>query len=95
MRRKNNPWVALVAALLLALILVFTLTDCGAAEAAEPGTTENLPRFVVERLDTNVVYAATYIITDTETGVQYLMVRHQQGTGLTKLEPAPESEAET
>lgn len=86
MRRKNNPWVALIAALLLALILVSTLTGCGAAEAAEPES----PRFVFELQENNTNLGGSYIITDTETGVQYLYIKVYKSGGLTKLEPAPE-----
>lgn len=93
MNLKNNPWVALVAALLLALILVLTLTGCGAsAEAAEPETTKNQPRFIIEKASAKTLapYQHVEIVTDTETGVQYLFFKTSSAAGLTKLEPSPE-----
>ncbi len=81
MYRKNNPWLSLVALLLLALILVLTCTGCAAkAQAAEPD------RFTVENAGNGCA-----IITDTETGVQYLYFYHSYnsykgGSGMTKLE---------
>lgn len=88
MNRKHNPWVALVAMLLLALTLVLTLTACGDnAEAAEPES----PRFIFEKQDIEgLAERRLILITDTETGVQYLFVKSGYGGGLTKLEPAPE-----
>lgn len=87
MNRKSNPWVALIAVYLLAVILVLTLTGCGSsAEAAEPES----PRFVFELQENNTNLGESYIITDTETGVQYLYIKVYNSGGLTKLEPAPE-----
>lgn len=77
MRQKYNPWVSLVALLLLAIILVFTCTGCtGQAVAAD-----NAPRFSYEK-----VGAGYRIITDNETGNQYLYYFAGYGGGLTKLE---------
>lgn len=45
MNRKHNPWVALVALILLATILVLACTGCEVA-AAE---VKNQPRFTCER----------------------------------------------
>lgn len=90
MKRKSNPWVSLIALLLLALTLALTLTGCDAtAEAAEP---ENPPRFIVEKAEDNTLGPDIRVITDTETGVQYLFFQSGYAGGLTKLEPAPESE---
>lgn len=79
MRFKYNPWVSMVALLLLTAILVLACTGCTTGEAAEP-----------TRLSCqNGGYAADgrlYIITDTETGVQYLLVKSGDGVALTKLE---------
>lgn len=77
MKRTHNPMLALVALVLLALILAFTCTGCHVeAEAAEE--TKPAPRFTAE-------YAGNFctIITDNETGVQYLAYN---GHGLVKLE---------
>lgn len=81
MNRKHNPWVALVALILLATILVMTCTGC--AVRASWGDTEDdtAPRFTVEATESNL-----RIITDNETGVQYLAYVYGQGIGLTKLE---------
>jgi hypothetical protein len=83
MQHKNNPWVSLVALLLLALILVLTCTGCTEASAKE---TEPAPRFTVENAGNGCK-----IITDTETGVQYLYFfcsynGYKGGSGLCKLE---------
>lgn len=84
MYRKHNPMLSLVALLLLALILVLICTGCQTkAEAAE---TEPAPRFTVESAGNNC-----RLITDTETGTQYLFyyygdLNNRAGGGLCKLE---------
>jgi outer membrane biogenesis lipoprotein LolB len=89
MNRKHNPMVALVALLLLAVLLL--LVGCSAPAAAAPEEPETSPRFTVER---HLSYGSHidffYIITDTETGVQYLWARDYYAGGLTVLQPAPE-----
>ena len=81
MRYKCNPMLSLVALVLLALILVFTCTGCtDQAEAAETPA-----RFTREvHALPNASYAC--IITDNETGVEYLFIKSGYGGGLTKLE---------
>lgn len=83
MNRKYNPYVSLAALLLLALVLVFVCTGCAEASAA----TES--RFTQEYHYLNGYHSA-YIITDTETGVQYLAYEvtsnYGRGIGLCKLE---------
>lgn len=90
MKQKSNPWVALVALILMLVLVVCACTGCTCtAEAAEPES----PRFIVEEAETKgarVDYIV--IITDTETGVQYMFVKDGYGGGLTVLEPAPEKE---
>lgn len=84
MNRKHNPWVALVALILLATILVMACTGCSAATAEA----ETVPRFTCEQAG-RAKGMDLYIITDTETGVQYLLAEkygHGYGIGLTKLE---------
>lgn len=88
MNRKHNPLVAVVALLLLAVVLL--CTSCSTpAKAEEP---ESSPRFIIESQKPNNLTIEVRIITDTETGVQYLMTQHGQGVGLTVLQPAPETE---
>lgn len=77
MKRTHNPMLSLVALVLLALILVLTCTGCRVeAEAAEE--IKPAPRFTVEFLGNGL-----RLITDTETGVQYLAYNAH---GLVKLE---------
>lgn len=80
MNRKNNPWISLIGLVALILIFVMICTGCEVptAEAAETEI-----RFTVEYGGKNLE-----IITDNETGVQYLAYRTPSGTGLTKLEVA-------
>ena len=81
MKRTHNPMLSLAALVLLALILTFTCTGChGEAEAAEE--TKPAPRFTVEYLENGL-----RLITDTETGVQYLAYsEYHTGIGLCKVE---------
>lgn len=78
MNRKHNPWVALIALLLLLVLIVTICTGCG---AADEGTTD---RFIIEHTQSSGVNLR--IITDTETGVQYLLVGNANGYGLTVLQ---------
>lgn len=85
MRRKHNPYLALAALLLLALIVSWICGGCSVrADAAE----KKVERFTVE-------YAGNCcsIITDHETGIQYLLYKetsnYGKGVGMTKLEVAP------
>lgn len=90
MKHKSNPWTALIALLLMAVLIVCICTGCAdATEAAEsPGD-----RFVVERASTSSNFFDAFIVTDTETGARYLLVDCSYGTGLTRLEEAPGEEA--
>ena len=88
MKRKHNPLVALVALLLLAVLLL--CAGCsGVAAAEEP---ESPKRFTVEHYEyyEELALHSINIITDTETGVQYMYVAGSNGGGLTVLQPAPE-----
>lgn len=84
MNRKSNPWVALTALILLAVILVTICAGCGvptaAAEATEPD------RFTVERGGTDV-----RVITDNTTGAEYLAYITAYGAGLAPLTASPET----
>lgn len=80
MNRKHNPWLSLVALLLAAIILVLTCTGCVTEASAE---TENRFTYTREYLG---AYAEAWVITDTETGQQYLYIAAGDGGGLIKLE---------
>lgn len=90
MNQKYNPFVSLVALLLLALILVLTCTGCTAAAGESTKAdlykvTKNSDRFAIERYF-NGSHPDCYVITDNDTGAQYLYVADSYGSGLTKME---------
>ena len=85
MNRKHNPWLALVALLLLVTLLACICTGCTEASA------ETQPRFIVESAQAGTYETqniAAAIILDTETGVRYLYCIGPGGisAGLTRLE---------
>ena len=77
MYRKNNPWVSLVAVMLLALILAFICTGCGDNEAIQQ---EALAETEAETTDRFTVTTESHVgvtvrvITDTATGKEYIVV---------------------
>lgn len=77
MYRKHNPYVALVGLVLLALVLVLALTGC-AAQASAAAETEK--RFTIDFVERNRGMDV-YIITDTNTGKQYLYCREWDANG--------------
>lgn len=86
MRRKHNPYLALAALILLALIVTWICGGC--AVEADAAVEKKADRFTMEGAGSHCS-----IITDHETGVQYLMYREGnlegRGIGLCKLEVAP------
>lgn len=77
MKHKYNPMLSLVALVLLALILVLSCTGCTVEAAAATDC-----RFTSERFTGGYL-----IITDNETGVQYLYVDDYNAGGLCVLQP--------
>lgn len=87
MRHKHNPLVAMLALLLLAFIVTWICGGC--AIESEAATNKAMDRFTTEYAGSGCT-----IITDNETGVQYLYYFHSYngykgGSGLCKLEVAP------
>lgn len=100
MTRKHNPLVALAALILLVTILVLICTGCSSAAAAGAAaaaaetekdqleTYKHSDRFTVEwYYHGGRSVPDCYIITDTETGAQYLYVNSHNAAGLTVLQP--------
>lgn len=83
MNRKHNPFVSLVALLLAAIILVLTCTACS-------DTAEVLPKKREYRFTTENMGNQCTIITDTQTGVQYLYYGSGYGGGMCVLQPGEE-----
>lgn len=81
MRFKHNPLVSAVALLILAAILLALCSGCGITTEAEVPS-----RFTCERAAWLDGVGELYIITDTETGEQYLLADGAYGTGFTNLE---------
>lgn len=90
MNRKHNPIISLVAMILLAIVLLLSCNGCE-TDTAEAAGNENPARFKVERAETDGP-GWCHIITDTETGVQYLYFRTGNGAGgLTVLQTGEEA----
>lgn len=86
MTRKHNPLVALAALVILATILVLACTGCTEKDQLETYTQND--RFTVERYYYgDRTMPDCYIITDTETGAQYLACTWHNSAGLTVLQP--------
>ena len=81
MNKKYNPWVSLVALVLLAVILVTICTGCAGGNDNPPGA-----RFTIEHQNMDGSVYGCRIITDTETGVQYLVYKSTYGVGMTVLQ---------
>ena len=79
MKQKNNPFVSIIALLVLAVLLLLLV---GCSETAE-GAEEN--RFTFER-DYHDSGNEIFIITDTETDEQYLYVDGHQAGAMVQLE---------
>lgn len=83
MNRKNNPWISMISAIML--ILIITMACLGCTVETNATTQQTMERFTRE-------YAGNdcFIITDNETSVQYLAVieytNYGKGVGLTRLE---------
>ena len=85
MNQKKNPFVAMAALVVAAIILVLVCAGCSPAAAA--GTEEHAPRFVYEYVGKGPGNYPLYIITDTQTGVQYLAWDAYNGAAMTVLQP--------
>lgn len=88
MRRKHNPLLAVVASFLLAAILVLLCAVSAGCAATDQEDHADRITFTNAGSGSNAKYA--YILTDTETGVQYLLVKTPTGTALTVLQPGEE-----
>lgn len=91
MNRKNNPWISSFALLFLAAILTWICSGCENKEASGTLQVETEARFGVEHY--TIIEAGTIgnirfidIITDNETGTQYMFYQKGSGSGLTKME---------
>lgn len=85
MRLKHNPWISLLAALVMTVIVLLYFTGCSAhAETAENGKAQ--ARFTTECDGPQVGVGTYYTITDTETGAQYLLVKNSYGMAMAELE---------
>lgn len=91
--KRNNNWqlILFAAILALAMFAVFLCTGCAAGEAAEPAPKPE-PRFTFKEVENNVVGLRNWIITDNDTGVQYLYLDGGYDGGMVKLEPLPDTD---
>lgn len=71
-----------LAAWILVLALIVMLCSCSAESEPEA---EQSGRFVYTSTDNQIQLWPTYIVTDTQTGVQYLYIYRSGGSGFTVL----------
>ena len=88
MRRKHNPLVALLALLLLALIVTWICGGCSVDDNPAPNYMIEPGRFTTEETFRSGPYRG-FVLTDTETGAQYLFIYNGGGIAMTKLEGKP------
>ena len=81
MNRKRNGWASLIALVLLVAMLVMVLTGCG------PQSVESEPeyRFSVEEV-CNTMNVDVYLVTEKETGKQWVYVEGYKAGGLVVYE---------
>jgi hypothetical protein len=95
MNRKHNPMLSLAVKILLGVILALILAAvCGGCAASAEATAPMEPTETVEtvlgRFSIEMqmkFYGTLYIITDNETGIQYLAFETGHGVGMTQLLP--------
>lgn len=82
MSRKRNGWANLVALLILAALLVVILAGCGSQ-----GESDSEPdwRFAKEKVYQDA-FGIIYLITDKETGKQWVFVHDGYAGGLVAYE---------
>jgi hypothetical protein len=90
MRRKHNPYLALATLLLLALIVTWICGGCSKEICPAPYYMIEPGRFTLEESFRSGPYRGC-VLTDTETGVQYLFIRNGGGIAMTKLEGIDET----
>lgn len=84
MNRKRNGWASLIALVVLVAMLVMVLTGCG--PRSESGSeTEEEYRFSKEKVYYDT-FSAIYLITDKETGKQWVFVHGGNAGGLVAYE---------
>ena len=89
MNRKHNPLLSVIALVLLFVILLFSCAGCE-TDATAATEEKTAARFTAEHIETDGP-GVCYIITDTETGVQYLFFSIGDGRGgLTVLQTGEE-----
>lgn len=88
MNVKKNPWVSLAALALLLCLLAVLGNGCESVDAAY---SEHKPGRFVNNYSQSGWDIDYQIITDTETGIQYLLISEEigygKGCGLTVLQP--------
>lgn len=101
MNRKHNPMLSLAVKILLGVILALILAAvCGGCAASAEATAPMEPTETQETTETDTAtlarftiemqikfYGTLYVITDNETGIQYLAFETGHGVGMTQLLP--------
>lgn len=82
MSRKRNGWASLVALLILAALLVMILTGCGPRNESDPKPDW---RFAKEKVYGDT-WGSIYLISDKETGKQWVFVHDGYAGGLVAYE---------
>ena len=85
---QRHPWVSLIALLFLVVFIAVLFAGCSAKKDDTDETTayaDEYKRFEVEYFNTSS-HSSAHVITDNETGEQYLFYKFGSQGGLTNLE---------